>query len=65
MSTTKRVRNEDPKKVYDRQVKYIATKARLPLVVESETKDRFHKLKGSMTHDEFLNALLDKFEDKN
>lgn len=59
-----RVRNEDPEKVKARQEKYRASKKRLDAVISPETYARYEELKENLTHDEFLNVLLDKFQAK-
>lgn len=54
---------EDPQQVYERQVKYLKTIEILTIKpLKKTTKERYLNLKGSMTHEEFLNVLLDKFE---
>lgn len=63
MPPEKRTRNEDPQKVYDRQQKYRAKIFKIEVTpIKEATKERYLKLKGSMTHEEFITSLLDKFE---
>jgi len=62
-----RVRNEDPKKVTERQLKYFQTFEEIRLKpLKKTTKERYLKAKDKhkMTHDEFINLMLDKLEDE-
>lgn len=56
---------EDPEKVYARQQKYRSKTHKIEVTPITEaTKARYLNLKGSMTHEEFITSLLDKFEGK-
>lgn len=67
MEEKKRSRNEDPNKVYQRQLKYNEKIEEIRITpLKKSTKKRYLKIKKSLnlTHDEFANLLLDKFEAK-